>query len=489
MRISPNDNIIEYSVSEISRSIKSVIESGFGLVKIRGEISNLKFHQSGHVYFNLKDENSVINGVCFKNVASTLKVRPEEGLEVVALGKVTTYSGRSNYQIIVTSLEVGGIGSLMALFEKRKKELLKKGYFDIKHKKQIAKFPDKIYVITSETGAVIKDILHRIEARYPLTVCLAPVKVQGHGAEIEISNTIKLINEIADKKLKNTIIIARGGGSIEDLWCFNEEIIVKSVFDSEIPIISAIGHETDTTLIDYVADLRAPTPTAAAELATPEKSQLQKIINDKQSRINSSLMQIIKNYFLKISFLSDKISQNERILNEKLQKTDDIVDYLHLSIRNKLKFLTLKYDSVTFKLRTPKQIIQYYYEKIDNLCNFLNQKAKNITNNKANKLNYISINKYSYYNKISNNFRKADELDKKLTKSLLTKIDLESKNLSSLSKLMDSLSYKNVLKRGFSIIRDENNKILTNKEELKINKDIEIEFYDDKIKIYNINNE
>ena len=285
-----NLQIKEYSVSQISNYIKSLLEDNFTYVKIKGEISGLKIHSSGHIYFNIKDEYAVLNAVCFKNIANNLKIMPKEGLEVIVTGKITCYKQRSNYQILVSNIEQAGEGALWLLYEKLKKQLQEKGYFDIKYKKPIKKIPHKIAVITSETGAVFQDICHRIKARYPCHIMLFPTLVQGQGAELNIANMINKANEIQDPKLiPDTIILARGGGSIEDLWCFNEEIVATAIFNSKIPIISAIGHETDHSLADYVSDLRAPTPTAAAELATPLRVDLEQNILQLQHNMNLNL--------------------------------------------------------------------------------------------------------------------------------------------------------------------------------------------------------
>jgi exodeoxyribonuclease VII large subunit len=487
MQTKPHNTIIEYSVSEISQSIKIVVESSFNLVKIRGEISNLKFHQSGHVYLSLKDENAVINGVCFKNIAATLKIRPEEGLEVVAVGKVTTYSGRSNYQIIITSLEVGGIGSLMALFEKRKQEFIGKGYFDSKHKKPIPKFPENLYVVTSETGAVIQDIIHRVEARFPLHLIIAPAKVQGSGAEIEIANRIVQINEIADKDADNLIIIARGGGSIEDLWCFNEEIILKAVFNSNIPIISAIGHETDTTLIDYASDLRAPTPTAAAELATPMKSDLLSLLIDRKERLRLSINKILNDPVLKICSLERSLNHQGSMLNEKYQRVDYIADLLHSSIRLKLNNLKLKSESIVCQIKTPAQILDYYRDKIANILMLINIRSQGLVKASYDKLNYLNPNKQILDNKVSRNKGLVDGMGGKLKKSSFNRLLLETNNVGVVTKLLSSLSYKNVLERGFALIRDKKGGVIKTKAGIKANKEIEIEFFTDKVSVLNIN--
>ena len=297
------ENIQEFSVSEISFAIKESLEENFGYVKIRGEVSGLSKPTSGHIYLKLKDEKAIINAIIWRSAVNKIGFVPEDGLEVVCSGRLTTgfsdrYPGRSDYSGIVDSLMPAGEGALMALLEKRKKEFSNEGLFDEVHKKKIPKFPQTIGVITSPTGAVIQDILNRVNDRYPCNILLWPVPVQGEDAAPLVSKAIEGFNSLSIKNEFNppdVIIIARGGGSIEDLWPFNEEIVVRSVFKSSIPVISAVGHETDTTLVDYVSDLRAPTPTAAAELSTPDKKDLLSNIEEYQLLLNSSLNSFLEN--------------------------------------------------------------------------------------------------------------------------------------------------------------------------------------------------
>ena len=306
------ENIQEYSVSEISDSIKGTLENSFGYVKVRGEVSGLSKPASGHIYLNLKDDKAVIKAIIWRSSAARISFVPEDGLEVICSGKLTTgysdrYPGRSDYSIIVDSITPAGEGALMALLEQRKKKLAAEGLFEEQNKKSLPKYPETIGIVTSPTGAVIKDILHRLNERFPCNVILWPVPVQGQDAAQLISDAVDGFNNLSSKdevNIPELIIIARGGGSIEDLWPFNEEILVRSVFKSNIPIVSAIGHETDTTLIDYVSDLRAPTPTAAAEISTPDKEELLRDINEKHNRLNYSINLYLDN--LKDNFISIK---------------------------------------------------------------------------------------------------------------------------------------------------------------------------------------
>ena len=270
--VAPGDNSPPLTVTELSGALKRTIESAFGQVRVRGEISGFKRHSSGHCYFSLKDENACMDAVIWRTSAGTLAFRPEDGAEVIATGKLTTYPGRSKYQIVVDRLELAGEGALLALIEKRRKALAAEGLFAAERKRSLPFLPRLIGVVTSPTGAVIRDILHRLEDRCPTHVIVWPVPVQGEGAAVKIAAAIGGFASFEPRP--DLLIVARGGGSIEDLWAFNEEDVVRAAADSPIPLISAVGHETDTTLIDHAADRRAPTPSAAAEMAVPVRSEL-----------------------------------------------------------------------------------------------------------------------------------------------------------------------------------------------------------------------
>ncbi|MEL6830782.1 MAG: exodeoxyribonuclease VII large subunit, partial [Pseudomonadota bacterium] len=264
----------EFTVSELSQALKRTIETAYDHVRIRGELGRVTIARSGHLYADIKDDKAVLNTVMWKGQVGRLSFRPEEGLEVIATGRLSTYPGRSNYQLIAEELRPAGAGALMALLEERKKKLAAEGLFDTAHKQPLPFLPETIGVVTSATGAVIRDILHRVRERFPVRVILWPVLVQGDRAAPQIEAAIRGFNQLQDANRPDVLIVGRGGGSIEDLWPFNEEAVVRAAFDSDIPLISAVGHETDTTLIDYVADARAPTPTGAAEIAVPVRSEL-----------------------------------------------------------------------------------------------------------------------------------------------------------------------------------------------------------------------
>jgi exodeoxyribonuclease VII large subunit len=273
----PRLNLPELTVSELSAALKRTIEESYGYVRVRGELGKVSYHSNGHVYFDLKDEGASIAGVIWRSAAPRIKLKLEAGLEVVITGRLTTYPNRSQYQIVVETLEPAGLGALMALLEERKRRLTAEGLFDEARKQLLPYLPAVIGVITSPTGAVIRDILHRLADRFPRHVLVWPVKVQGEGSAAEITAAIAGFNALPEggpMPRPDLLIVARGGGSLEDLWSFNEEIVVRAAAASLIPLISAVGHETDVTLIDFAADRRAPTPTAAAEMAVPVRAEL-----------------------------------------------------------------------------------------------------------------------------------------------------------------------------------------------------------------------
>lgn len=273
----PQGNQPEYTVSELSGAVKRVIEGEFGLVRVRGEVGRVSRPASGHLYFDLKDDRSVIAAISWKGQVAKMQVRPEEGMEVVATGRMTTFPGQSKYQLIVEDVAPAGAGALMAMLEKRKAALAAEGLFEAGRKKALPFLPQVIGVVTSPSGAVIRDILHRVRDRFPCHVLIWPVAVQGQACATEVAAAIRGFNAIeagGPVPRPDVLIVARGGGSLEDLWGFNEEIVVRAAAASRIPLISAVGHETDTTLIDYASDRRAPTPTAAAEMAVPVRLEL-----------------------------------------------------------------------------------------------------------------------------------------------------------------------------------------------------------------------
>jgi exodeoxyribonuclease VII large subunit len=328
--VAPGDNSPALSVSELSGALKRTIENAFGQVRVRGEISGFKRHASGHCYFTLKDENACIDAVIWRSSAGTLAFRPEDGAEVIATGKLTTYPGRSKYQIVVDRMELAGEGALLALLEKRRRALAAEGLFDASRKRKLPFLPRVIGVVTSPTGAVIRDILHRLEDRCPTRVILWPVPVQGEGAAAKIAAAIRAFPTLEPKP--DLLIVARGGGSIEDLWPFNEEEVVRAAAESPIPLISAVGHETDTTLIDHAADLRAPTPTAAAEIAVPVRAELFAQLSELQHRAQHCLSRRIERSRERFDLTVSRWPEPQTIFAPMVQRLDDAGERLPRSL-------------------------------------------------------------------------------------------------------------------------------------------------------------
>jgi len=315
------DNAPALSVTELSMSLKRTIETSYGRVRVRGEISGFKRHASGHCYFSLKDEGACMDAVVWRSSAQTLAFRPEDGAEVIATGKLTTYPGRSKYQIMVERMELAGEGALMALLDKRRRALAAEGLFDEAKKRRLPYLPRVIGVITSPTGAVIRDILHRLEDRCPTHVIVWPVPVQGEGAAEKVAAAIRGFATVAPRP--DLIIVARGGGSIEDLWAFNEEEVVRAAAASPIPLISAVGHETDTTLIDFASDRRAPTPTAAAEMAVPVRAELAATLAEYDQRMSACVTRTSARAGERLELLSSRWPEAANLFAPFAQRLDD----------------------------------------------------------------------------------------------------------------------------------------------------------------------
>ncbi|MFA6206579.1 MAG: exodeoxyribonuclease VII large subunit, partial [Methylocystis sp.] len=328
----PQTNTPEISVSELANALKQTIEDRFGRVRVRGEISNYRGpHASGHAYFCLKDQNARLDAVIWRSTFLRLRTRPQEGLEVVATGRVTTFPGKSSYQIIIESLEPAGVGALMALLDARRKALAAEGLFDEARKRPLPFLPGVVGVVTSPTGAVIRDILHRLNDRFPRRVLVWPVRVQGESCAEEVAAGIRGFNALPAGGAiprPDVLIVARGGGSLEDLWGFNEELVVRAAAESAIPLISAIGHETDTTLIDFVADLRAPTPTGAAEKAVPVRVELFEHLAIRTSRLEGARRRAMEQRRVQLSTFARLLPAGDALLANPRQRFDRVADRL-----------------------------------------------------------------------------------------------------------------------------------------------------------------
>ena len=438
------ENIPEFSVSDLSVAIKRSIEGKFSHVKVKGEIGRVSKPASGHVYLDIKDEKSVLAGIIWKGTAQHLKILPEEGLEVIVTGHITTFPGQSRYQIIIEYLTLAGLGSLMLLLEKRKQQLSDEGLFLDSRKKPLPLIPNLIGVITSPSGAVLKDILHRLKDRFPSHVLLWPVTVQGDKCSVEVASAIKGFNEISKGGLiprPDLLIVARGGGSIEDLWGFNEESVVRAANDSSIPIISAIGHETDITLLDYVADRRAPTPTAAAEMAVPVRIELNAILNSLDLRRTRQMSIFFEQQKLKIRELERLMPKIDTFVSDRYQYLDLIAGKLQIAIANFLDRKKLNYARSGVETLQPKILLKDLYRKRE----------------------------------------EAKSLSDRLSFTIKVIMQNHKNKLLELGRLCESLSYRKTLQRGYVIVRDEDQKIVDNSKEAINSNHLILEFKDDRL--------
>lgn len=406
----------EYTVSELSYKIKQSIESTYGYVRVRGEISGLKIATSGHAYFNLKDENAVLASTCWRPVLAKMQSRLDEGMEVIASGKLTTYPGQSRYQISVDHIEPAGVGALMQILAKRKAALQAEGLFDAARKRPLPFFPKIIGVVTSLSGAVLRDIIHRISDRCPARVLIWPVTVQGEKAAGEIEAAIQGLQSLVEKP--EVIIIARGGGSIEDLWAFNEEIVVRAVAKSTIPIISAIGHETDFTLTDFAADVRAPTPTAAAEFATPVLSDLLNTIEVHARRLGL--------------LLKAKIERGQEILRA--------------------------YDRV---LANPMAFVQRHEQRLDDLTLNMRASLPKLLHLRQMQLGQYRTDFLDPSRLLPLKMTQLENLSARLSRAVPSLVHGLEARLATPAELLRSLDYKNVLARGFAVVRGSDQKIIS----------------------------
>ena len=354
------DNSPALSVSELSGALKRTIETAFGEVRVRGEISGVKRHNSGHCYFTLKDENACIDAVIWRSNAVALAFRPEDGAEIIATGKLTTYPGRSKYQIVVERMELAGEGALLALLERRRKMLAAEGLFDAERKRRLPFLPKVIGVVTSSTGAVVRDILHRLEDRCPTHVILWPVPVQGEGASARIAEAIRGFPSITPAP--DLLIVARGGGSIEDLWPFNEEEVVRAAAESPIPLISAVGHETDTTLIDHAADRRAPTPTAAAEIAVPVRAELFAQLRELGHRAQQCLARRAERSRERLELTVGRWPEPQAIFAPRAQRLDDLAERLPRSLASRAGHARADMNLVAGRLR--RELIEQHIRQL-----------------------------------------------------------------------------------------------------------------------------
>lgn len=411
-------NIPEFSVGELAGSLKRTLEESFGRVRVRGELSRVTIASSGHMYSSLKDESAVIDAVCWKGTLSKLSLRPEEGLEVICTGRITTYPQSSKYQLVIESMEMAGEGAILKMLEDRRKKLAAEGLFDPDRKRPLPFLPDVIGVITSPTGAVIRDILHRLSDRFPRHVIVWPVLVQGQDAANQVAAAIEGFNALplnaeggGPIPRPDLLIVARGGGSLEDLMPFNEEIVVRAAASSQIPLISAVGHETDTTLIDHAADMRAPTPTGAAEIAVPRRDALMAQLADDAARLIGTLQQALSRRRERLHLLAPALGRSGHFIETKTQALDTLTQRMHGMFERFLRAKEKPLHTAATHLPHPRHTLEQSRLRLNACAQGLTRLAPALTRDPAVKL-------------------------------------------ASLGRMLESLSFKSVLSRGFAVVQD-----------------------------------
>ncbi|MBI2713453.1 MAG: exodeoxyribonuclease VII large subunit [Rhizobiales bacterium] len=440
----PRANIPEWSVSELSAALKKTVEDAYGYVRVRGEVSGFKGPSpSGHCYFRLKDDRAVLEGVIWKGVWGRMRVKPEEGLDVIVSGKLTTFAGSSKYQLVIDTLEPAGVGALMKLLEERKKKLAAEGLFDEARKQLIPFLPRVIGVVTSPTGAVIRDILHRLADRFPRRVLVWPVRVQGENSAAEVANAIAGFNALAEGGAlprPDLIIVARGGGSLEDLWSFNEEIVVRAAADSMIPLISAVGHETDVTLIDFAADRRAPTPSAAAEMAVPVRAELMAQIAALTARRLACWQRGVEQHRKELYLLSRALPALDELLAVPRQRLDACAGRLPRALRANAQLHHTQLTRITARLLP--RLLKLRLARSSEIVVALEKRGK--------------LARKNYMQRRWDRVRSAEQL-------------------------LKAFSYQGVLARGFALVRDGDGHPLRSAAAVGNRMRLEIEFFDGRV--------
>lgn len=507
----PQTNAAEFTVSEIAQAVKRTVEDEFGHVRVRGEISGFRGqHSSGHAYFTLKDDAASIDAVVWKGSYARLAFKPEEGLEVIATGRLTTFPRSSKYQIVIDNIEPAGAGALMALLEERRKKLLAEGLFARERKKPLPYLPRVIGIVTSPTGAVIRDILHRLADRFPSHVLVWPVRVQGDTCAPEVVNAIEGFNALEPGGAiprPDLLIVARGGGSIEDLWGFNEEAVVRAVAASGIPVISAVGHETDTTLIDYAADMRAPTPTAAAEAAVPVRAELMAYVDDQGSRQRQAARRSLASLRDRLRAASAGLPRPADLASTQRQSLDLVSSRLSGALRHFVQARRISLANLAASVQ-PRLVRQRHGEAAQKLAN-LNQRAESGLTQRVVKARLTFDPRAAALPTAASRFveRKKTTLTTLAPRLSATPLRVELRHgfdrlrqaagqlgqtgqqiattrrerLTQLEKLLNSLSYRNVLARGYALVQDEAGNVVTASAALRPGDALRLAFADGEI--------
>ncbi|MBR0557364.1 exodeoxyribonuclease VII large subunit [Ciceribacter sp. L1K23] len=484
-------NLTEFSVSELSGSIKRTIETAFDHVRVRGEISGYRGpHSSGHAYFSLKDDKARIDAVIWKGSFSKLKYRPEEGMEVIATGRITTFPGSSKYQIVIEQMEPAGAGALMALIEERKRRLGAEGLFDPARKQLLPFMPKVIGVVTSPTGAVIRDILHRISDRFPVHVLVWPVKVQGEGCGEEVANAIAGFNAMqpgAAIPRPDVLIVARGGGSLEDLWGFNDEVVVRAAAASEIPLISAVGHETDWTLIDYAADVRAPTPTGAAEMAVPVRAELEAQVASYGARLSGAMSRQMDFRRQNLRALVRALPSLDQLLALPRRRFDEAAAGLGRSLELNTMNKRRSFERAASRL-SPETLARRLMERrqrVNDRASLAERIIERLIERNKARLGRFDATLTAVPARLKAMTERSrdrlESLGRRADSAVVNDLRRARQALVAQDRVLQSLSYKNVLARGYAVIRDENDRPVSRAAALSTGQALAIEFADGRI--------
>ena len=486
MQETPSGNVAEYTVTELSMAVKRTVEDSFGYVRLRGEISGFRGqHSSGHAYFALKDDRAKIDAVIWKGNFSGLRFKPEEGMEVIATGRVTTYPNKSSYQIIVEAIEPAGIGALMALLEQRKKKLAAEGLFDDARKRPLPFLPRVVGIITSPTGSVIRDMLHGFAERFPACVLIWPVRVQGETSAVEVTAAIVGFNALGPNgrvPRPDVLIVARGGGSLEDLWGFNDEALARAVAASAIPVISAVGHETDWTLIDYVADSRAPTPTKAAEWAVPRHSDLIARMTELRERQRYAVARAVEGNRSDLRAAARGLPRPQDLLGFARQRFDAASGRLRHALRG---FASEKRSRLArWQGRLDARLIAQRAERCHERVRAIDREMRQVVRRLVQQ-RHVLLSRHAarlgpglLRHPARRGREKLDQLAVRGRHCMIACLEKRRRTIDSLGQLLRSLSHKSVLDRGFALVRDADARMVRRVAEAEAAGSVELEFSD-----------
>ena len=483
----PADNTPEFSVSEISGAVKKTIEGGFSHVRVRGEVGRVSRPGSGHLYLDLKDDRAVLSAVIWKGRAQGLAHRPEEGMEVIATGKLTTFPGQSKYQMVIEDIAPAGAGALMAMLEKRKAQLAAEGLFAPERKKKLPYLPEIIGVVTSPSGAVIRDILHRLRDRFPRKVLVWPVAVQGQKCAPEVAAAIAGFNRLTPGGAlprPDLLIVARGGGSLEDLWGFNEEIVARAAAASDIPLISAVGHETDTTLIDFAADVRAPTPTAAAELSVPVRMELLGWVDQQGMRLRRALTLGVQQRQQRLRDLARVMPQPEALVETPRQRLDYLAERLPGALRNAAAAKRLQLSEAALRPGILNRRLAEDRRRLDAAAERLVPALKRRSRDGAVTLERAGrgLRGEVLQDRIARQRERLDGISRRLSDRATRQQAERVAKLTALDRLRETLGYVETLRRGYAVVRGDGN-VVTGKADAEQADLLEIEFADGRLTV------